>query len=228
MTGRYFINQGDAVEFLSKQQPAIADLVITDIAYESLEKHRKVGTTTRLKKSKGSSNAWFPIFPNSRIEQLLVELYRVMRKNTHLYMNSDVDTMFVLRPLAEKVGFKFWNEIIWDKQRRGMGYHYPKRTERVLFFEKGKRNLNSNAFEDLLSIPRVNNGYPTEKPVVLSEVFVTNSTEPGQLVIDPFMGSGSVGVAALQNGRNFWGNDIQSDSIQLSKQRFKQLGAVHY
>lgn len=224
----YFVNCGDATAWLEKQQPAIADLVITDIAYESLEKHRRVGTTTRLKKSAGSSNAWFPIFPNARIEQLLAELYRVLKKNTHLYMNCDVDTMFILKPLAEKVGFKFWNELIWDKQRRGMGYHYAKRTERVLFFEKGKRNLNDWRAEDLLSFPRIDNGYPTEKPVGLNEVFVTQSSDPGGLVIDPFMGSGSVGVAALKNGRAFWGNDLKVEAVQLSLERFKQNGFTAY
>lgn len=228
MQPRYFVNCGDAIDWLAKQQSASVDLVITDIAYESLEKHRKVGTTTRLKQSKGSSNKWFPIFPNSRIQQLLVELYRVQKKHTHLYMNCDVETLFVIKPLAEEVGYKFWNELVWDKQRRGMGYHYAKRTERVLFFEKGKRNLNSKGFEDLLSFPRIDGGYPTEKPPELSEVFVNNSSLAGQLVMDPFMGSGSVGVAALRNGRNFWGNDIQLDAVQLSKQRFHDLGARPY
>lgn len=224
MKASFFVNCGDAIAWLEAQQPGVADLVITDIAYESLEKHRKRGTTTRLKQSKGSSNEWFPIFPNERIEQLLVALYRVLKKDTHLYMNSDVETMFILKPLAEKIGFKFWNELIWDKQRRGMGYHYAKRTERVLFFEKGKRNLNSNGYEDLLSFPRVDKGYPTEKPSELSEVFVLNSSERGQLVVDPFMGSGSVGVAAMRNGRAFWGNDIQKKAVDFSKERFLKEG----
>lgn len=222
---KYFVNQGDAVLWLSKQQPEICDLFITDIAYESLEKHRSKGTTTRLKKSKGSSNEWFPIFLNERIPLLLEQVYRVAKNNTHFYFLCDVDTMFVVKPMAEKAGFKFWNELVWDKQRRGMGYHYAKRTERILFFEKGKRNLNTRKSEDLLRFPRVNNGYPTEKPVELLEVLVRESSNPGELVIDPFMGSGSTGVAALRNGRKFWGNDISAKAIRLSKERFSKIAA---
>ena len=222
---RYFVNQGDAVVWLLKQQPECCDLLIADPAYESLEKHRARGTTTRLKVSKGSSNEWFPIFRNERFESFFTAVYRVLKKDTHFYMLCDVETSHFAKPIAESCGFKFWNELVWDKKRRGTGYHYAKRTERILFFEKGKRNLNSWKLDDLLSFPRVNNGYPTEKPVELLEVLVNNSSHPGDLVIDPFMGSGSTGVAALKNGRKFWGNDISARAIKLSKERFSKIAA---
>jgi site-specific DNA-methyltransferase (adenine-specific) len=90
-----------------------------------------------------------------------------------------------------------------------------------LFFEKGKRRLNNLSVPDVLSFPRVRAGYPTEKPVELCEVFVTQSSQPGDLVIDPFMGSGAVGVAALKHSRNFSGNDISDKSITLSEERLK-------
>ncbi|TOP11293.1 DNA methylase N-4, partial [Vibrio parahaemolyticus] len=76
----------DAVEWLSTLADASVDLVITDPPYESLEKHRKIGTTTRLKVSKASSNQWFQIFPNERFESLLQEVYRVLKKNSHFYL----------------------------------------------------------------------------------------------------------------------------------------------
>ena len=60
----YQLACGDAVEWLRKVPDASVDLVVTDPPYESLEKHRAVGTTTRLKHSKASSNDWFEIFPN--------------------------------------------------------------------------------------------------------------------------------------------------------------------
>ncbi|MBF4295615.1 site-specific DNA-methyltransferase, partial [Vibrio anguillarum] len=76
------------------------DLVITDPPYESLEKHRKIGTTTRLKNSKSSSNQWFEIFPNKRFEELISEIYRIMKKNSHFYLCCDQETMFVIKPIA--------------------------------------------------------------------------------------------------------------------------------
>lgn len=66
--------------WLSSLQDESVDLVITDPPYESLEKHRSIGTTTRLKSSKSSSNQWFEIFPNDRFEMLFEQIYRVLKK----------------------------------------------------------------------------------------------------------------------------------------------------
>lgn len=112
---RMYLERADAVEYLQTLPAECVDLVVTDPAYESLEKHRAVGTTTRLKVSKQSSNAWFPIFPNHRFRDLFVELHRVMKTNTHFYMMSDQETMFVAKPIAESCGFKFWKPLVWDK-----------------------------------------------------------------------------------------------------------------
>ena len=73
----------DAVDWLATLESESVDLIITDPPYESLEKHRKIGTTTRLKVSKSSNNQWFKIFPNDRFESLFKQVYRVLSKNAH-------------------------------------------------------------------------------------------------------------------------------------------------
>ena len=122
----------------------------------------------------------------------------MLKPNSHFYLFCDAETMFVAKPKAEAAGFKFWKPLIWDKLKIGMGYHYRARYECVLFFEKGKRKLHDLGVADIIQAPRVNNGYPAEKPPKVAEVLVTQSSEPGALVIDPFMGSGSTGVAAVR------------------------------
>ncbi|MDO6704700.1 site-specific DNA-methyltransferase [Photobacterium sp. 1_MG-2023] len=211
--------QDDAVKWLSTLDSESVDLIITDPPYESLEKHRKIGTTTRLKVSKSSSNQWFDIFPNQRFGELLLEIYRVLKKNSHFYLFCDQETMFVIKPIAEKVGFKFWKPIIWDKVCIGMGYHYRARHEYILFFEKGKRKLNDLGMPDILTHKRVFKGYPTEKPVSLLEVLVTQSSKEGELVVDPFFGSGSTLMAADNLKRRFKGNDISSAAHEHFRQR---------
>ena len=207
------VSQLDAVEWLRSLRPESVDLVVTDPAYESLEKHRAVGTTTRL------TGAWFDIFPNSRFPDLFRELYRVLKPNTHCYVMCDSETAFAIKPMGEAAGLKFWKPVVWDKQTLGMGYHYRARYEFVLFFEKGSRQLNDLGVCDVLSFPRVRKGYPTEKPVELCEVLITQSSEPGDIVIDPFMGSGSCGVAALRNGRRFAGADTSAAAVKLANER---------
>lgn len=109
------IIMGDALEVLASLDSQSMDCVITDIAYESLEKHRKKGTTTRLSHSKGSSNDWFETFPNKKFPELLRELFRVMKPHTHLYLFTDDETQFYLREAAQDAGFYFWNNLIWVK-----------------------------------------------------------------------------------------------------------------
>ena len=175
--------------------------------------------------SKGSSNEWFGIFPNSRFEDLFREIFRVLRKNTHFYLFCDPETAFIAKPIVENVGFKFWKPIVWDKKQIGMGYHYRSRYEFILFFEKGKRRLHDLGVADILEEKRVRNGFPTEKPVALLRTLVSQSSELGELVIDPFTGSGSTGVAALKLERNFAGNDVSERAIELARSRFAQSGA---
>ncbi len=361
---RFRLEQLDAVDWLRSLPSESVDLAVTDPAYESLEKYRDVGTTTRLKVSKGSSNEWFPIFPNSRFPALFAQLFRVLKRNTHFYMYCDQETMFVAKPMAEAAGFKFWKPLIFDKVAIGMGYHYRARYELILFFEKGKRKLNDLGVADVIeckrvrgwvcdqcgsqrSIPRDTSksssqedgessttsfgngttaqspqasrsttrtgtsettpsttlrsstpqhtsaftpaasfetgsggshaesaeisspspsligtslptaagqssaaadratfetssneskrsacpdcgalrreGFPTEKPVPVSRVLVDQSSQPDELVIDPFMGSGSVGVAALQAGRRFAGTDIVEKAVSLTRGRLESV-----
>lgn len=242
------LHQCDAIDFVSGLPDESVDLAIFDPAYESLEKWRKEGTTTRLKQSTMSSNRWFEIFPNDRFPDLFRELYRVMKRNTHVYILCDETTRDVIKPMGEEVGFRFWKSIIWDKMTVGMGYHYRARVEWVLFFEKGKRRLNDLSVPDLLEFPEVEGAedwwrfsgediikskrlkgksvYPTEKPVPLLEVLVRQSSKPNELVIDPFFGSGSTGHAALKLNRKFAGSDLDSSAYTFATQRLQQVAGI--
>jgi len=220
------LTQADAIDWLRGLPEASIDLVITDPPYESLEKHRAVGTTTRLKHSKASSNDWFQVFPNSRFDDLFAELFRVMKRDSHLYLFCDHETMFVAKPLAEAAGFRFWKPLVWDKKMLGMGYHYRARFEFILFFEKGKRKLADLGIPDILESRRVHGGYPTEKPVAVSEILVSQSSVVGEVVADPFFGSGSAGVAAVRAGRQFCGDDVNAEAMALAEGRLAAEGAM--
>jgi len=216
----------DAVAWLRSLPAQSVDLLITDPAYESLEKHRAIGTTTRLKHSKASSNDWFTIFPNARFGELFDAAYRALKPNTHFYLLCDAETMFIAKPEAEQAGFRFWKPLVWDKCTIGMGYHYRARYEFILFFEKGKRRLNDLGVADIISVPRIRGGYPAEKPPDVAEVLIRQSSVEGEVVADPFMGSGSVGVAAARLGRRFLGNDLNPEAVQIAVQRLRSFGSV--
>lgn len=222
---RHTLTCGDAFGLLADMPSKSVDLIITDPPYESLEKHRSKGTTTRLKVSDGSSNEWFQTIPNSSFPKLFQEFYRILRNDRHFYLICDQETMFIAKPIAEAAGFRFWKPIIWDKVTIGMGYHYRCRYEVILFFEKGKRKLTDLGTPDVLAVKRVRKGYPTEKPVELLEILCDQSAVPGETVFDPFMGSGSTGVAAARLGMTFRGNDLKQSAVDLATTRLAEVQA---
>jgi site-specific DNA-methyltransferase (adenine-specific) len=222
MIDRYRLFDQDAVAWLQSLTAELVDLIITDPPYESLEKHRAIGTTTRLKVSKASSNKWFGIFPNSRFPALFAEIFRVLKRNSHFYLFCDAETAFVVKPMAERAGFRFWKPLIWDKVSIGMGYHYRARYEFVLFFEKGKRRLSDLGVADVITARRVANGYPTQKPSEVTDILVDQSSDPGALVVDPFMGAGTTGVSAVTQGRLFWGNDVSAEALRVTRERLER------
>jgi len=216
-------HQLDAVEWLCIQPDRSINLIVTDPAYESLEKHRKIGTTTRLTKE------WFEIFPNSRYLDFFTEAYRALDKNSHMYVMCDQETGIHIKPIAESVGFKFWKFVTWDKQAIGMGYHYRNQTEWVAFFEKGKRKLNDLGMPDILRHKRIRNGYPTEKPHGLYNDLITQSSVSGDIVADPFFGSGNGLVTASLMGRQGIGTDksVKAHNHLLTQSQQHNITILH-
>ncbi|MBI2187646.1 MAG: site-specific DNA-methyltransferase, partial [Acidobacteria bacterium] len=77
---------------------------------------------------------------------------------------------------------------------------------------------------DVMAIPRIRGGYPAEKPAEVAEILIGQSSSPGDVVADPFMGSGSVGVAAGRLGRRFLGNDINLEAVAIAARRLSEFG----
>ena len=221
ITAAGFAYVGNAFNELPRFETASVDLIVTDPPYESLEKHRARGTTTRLKHSKASSNDWFPVIPNSAFPELFTQFRRVLKPGSHLYLFCDSETAFVVKPMGEAAGLTFHKPLIWDKITIGMGYHYRCTYEMVLFFSApgGKRRLNDLGISDVLRAKRVRNGYPTEKPESLVRTLIEQSSHTGDLVLDPFCGGGTVPAAAKRTGRQYLALDIQESAVEYTRAR---------
>ncbi|MCB1055047.1 MAG: DNA methylase [Acidobacteria bacterium] len=68
--------------------------------------------------------------------------------------------------------------------------------------------------------------HPTQKPVSALEPLIAAFSDPGDLVLDPFMGSGSTGAAALQQGRRFVGVELDAGYCAVAEKRLRQFGAA--
>jgi site-specific DNA-methyltransferase (adenine-specific) len=234
----------DALEGLAGLPRESVDLIVTDPPYNTLEEHRSHGTTTRLSHSKRSSNDWFQVVEMEYLVRSLAHFYRILKRDRHTYIFCDWHTARVLSPAAEEAGFKVRKPIICEKVGRmkpvycpacsthvldsrgkgkpGMGYPYRSSYEVILFLQKGKRPFSGRRdVRDVMKFPRVDrkDAYPTEKPVPLIEVLIGQSSEPRELVLDPFSGSGATLKAADNLGRLFLGFDTNPGALERFKLR---------
>jgi hypothetical protein len=83
----------------------------------------------------------------------------------------------------------------------------------------GKKAWNGGGRHGFYDIPKIDSEHPCGKPLALMEAFVEDYSNPGDTILDPFMGSGTTGVACKALGRNFIGIDICEDYVRIARRR---------
>jgi site-specific DNA-methyltransferase (adenine-specific) len=99
--------------------------------------------------------------------------------------------------------------------------YYMDSHEYIIFCRKGKaKRINNCGTKSVLNVdnPR-NKVHPTEKPVELMEVLINNSSQEGELVLDPFMGSGTTAIACINNNRNYIGFELDKQYYDIANVR---------
>jgi len=121
----------------------------------------------------------------------------------HAYIMANNRNVQDMLNAAEAAGFEFHNLLVWDKVSATANRWYMKNLEFTGFFYRGKAQMiNDCSAKQLIRCPQVDySQHPTEKPVPLFEHYIENSSMPGQMVLDPFCGAGTTGVAAIRTGR---------------------------
>lgn len=132
-------------------------------------------------------------------------IYRACKADADVYIMVNDKNLYSALGGFIGAGFGFHNLLVWDKVRATRNRWYMKNLEFTLYFWKGAakpEGINDCGSKQLftLNAPRVSD-HPTEKPVDLMAHYIANSTAPDDLVLDPFMGSGSTLVAAARLGR---------------------------
>lgn len=138
--------------------------------------------------------------------------YQVLKNDRQAYFMSDGKNMFAAHAAAIAAGFKLHEPYVWDKRSASPNRWGMKVCEFTLFMRKGKAfTIADPSTKTLFSMfQRDETAHRTEKPVELMSQYVCNSTRPGQMVLDPFMGVGTTGVAAIRYGRRFTGIEIEA------------------
>lgn len=214
----------DCLKTLKQIPDKSIDLVVTDPPYKVIsggnksEKWKSGYKNSVLYRNDGK------IFDHNDIsfEEWIPEIYRVLKDNTHCYIMTNVINMENLLKVCRETGFKLHNILVWEKNTMNANRWYMKNCEFTLFLYKGKsKTINNPSSKQVHKFNNIvgNKNHPTEKPIELMKMYVENSSKPGDIVLDPFMGCGTTGVACKELNRNFIGIEIDEKYFNIATDR---------
>ncbi|MCX6639151.1 MAG: site-specific DNA-methyltransferase [bacterium] len=206
------------------------DLILTDPPYKTYQSNRPQAHA----KVKVIDQALFDL------EYFARESYRVLKDSCHLYCFCDHLTFSEIRAELERVGFQYKNCLVWVKNNHGSGDlrgNWAPQHEFIIFASKGrgqplngKRRSNvllkrhtdgSLEFFQKVSNYRYNHG--TSKPVDILRIILQVSSRPGDLVFDPYGGSGSTAEACVLEERSYLLTEIDPDHHSEAQERIDEL-----
>ncbi len=240
MEDKYEIFQGSCIDVMKGIPPESVDLILTDPPY-NLGKFMKDRDTNlkRMRSNFFGAAGWddldFSDWANS-MDIFFEEASRIIRVGGAMIVFMAIIKVETIINLAVKHGFYYKTTGIWHKTNpmpRNMNLHYINSTEAWVYFTYKKRtgtfNNNGKAVHDFYETSvtpageRVYGKHPTQKPVSLLSDMVKLLSNENDTVFDPFMGSGSTGVAAIINNRYFIGSEICEEYYRICKARLEGI-----
>lgn len=156
-------------------------------------------------------------------EEMAPVMYDACAKNADLIIMASDREECKARTAFERLGAKFHRLLVWDKITATPNRWFMPNCEFGLYLYKGKaRRINDCGSKALIRCAQVDEtGHQTEKPVPLLRSWIENTTNKGDLVIDPFFGSGSSLVAAAQAGRRAIGIELKEEWFEAACKRVR-------
>ncbi|QCG93929.1 site-specific DNA-methyltransferase [Azospirillum sp. TSA2s] len=220
---------GDAAEALETMGPGSFDIVITDPPYSSgarRDAERQVrGAMLRSMEDADwfSHDAMTTWGFNWFIRSTFTAIRSHLAPGSHAYVFIDWRQTPNVYGMLEACGFRVNNCLVWDKGHFGMGAYWRNQHEHIVFASVGTASeMLDKGMGTVLTHPIVSASsrvHPTEKPVGLVQAII--EAVPGKTVFDPFMGSGSHGVAAVRAGRRFVGVEINPQHFATACKRIE-------
>ena len=167
-----------------------------------------------------------------------------LKDNGTIWISGTYHNIFSVANCLTELGFKILNVVTWAKTNPPPNIscrYFTYSTEFIIWarkyskkphlfnYELMKRLNDNKQMTDVWRLPAIApwekscGKHPTQKPEYLLERIVLASTEEGQVILDPFCGSGTTGVEAARFGRKFIGIDVSEEYLEISKKRLEKV-----
>jgi site-specific DNA-methyltransferase (adenine-specific) len=235
--------QGDALKLLAQAKDAVFDLIFADPPYflsnDGITCH--AGKMVSVNKGVWDRAETFEAVYQFN-EEWLGQCKRLLKPDGTIWVTGTAHNIYSVGYAMQRLGFKILNDIAWHKVNPPPNLscrYFTHATETILWarrtpksrhtfnYQEMKRENRGKQMQSLWSIKppgkheKRYGKHPTQKPEALLERIIRASTNPRDLVLDPFCGSGTTGVAAARLGRRFIGIDLESTYLEIAVARLR-------
>ena len=230
---------GDSFELLKKIKPKSIDCIFADPPYFLSHGGKQVLV------NKGKWDEGFSFQQKHVFNRKWIHLCKkLLTDNGTIWISGTMHNIYSVGYALEQEGFKIINNITWEKLNPPPNLAcrcFTHSTETVIWAKKNDKNVKHMFNYELMK--ELNDGkqmkdvwrgpltsqkektygkHPTQKPEYLLERIIQASTNEGQIILDPFVGSGTTGVVAKRLGRKFIGIDNCEEYISIAKSRIEK------
>ena len=230
----------DCSKALKKIQTDSVDLILTDPPYNlGLFMKNRDTNLHKMRDNFFGAAGWDDMDYDDWLESMdnfFEESARISKTGASMIMFMSLIKVETIMKLAIKHGFYYKTTGIWHKTNpmpRNMNLHFVNSTESWMYFTyksiTGTFNNDSRLYHDFIETSLVTKNekrfgkHPTQKPIQLISHFVELLSNKGDLIVDPFMGSGTTGVVAKSMARDFIGIELDENYFEISKKRIEDL-----
>ena len=232
---------GDSLELLKNFSAESVDVIFADPPYFLSNDGMTCKSGKRASVNKGDWDKVATLDDKHDFNRRWINLCRkILKPSGTIWVSGTLHNIYSVGMALEQEGFKLMNNITWQKTNPPPNLsckYFTHSTETILW---AKKNSSAKHFFNYELMKELNGGkqmkdvwtgaltpqrekifgkHPTQKPLYLLEKILLASTRKDYLVLDPFCGSGTTGVACKLLGRKFIGLDNNRDFILLAKER---------
>lgn len=245
--GAFVLYQGDALALLPTLEAAQgADIVFADPPYFLSNGGITCHSGRMVSVHKGNWDRLASVDQMHQFNRAWLDACRsALQPDGTIWVTGTRHVIFSVGFAMQQLGMKLLNEITWEKPNPPPNLscrYFTHSTETVLWAAKGPKSKHKFNYQAMrqeaggkqmksvwrLQAPgrqeKTHGSHPTQKPLALLERIVLASTAPGDLVVDPFVGSGTTGIAAARHGRRFVGIDMDPEYLALAVKRYEAPG----
>lgn len=249
MTKRYYYNKrdfklilGDSFEWLNKLKPKSVDMVFADPPYFLSGDGITCNSGKMVSVNKGKWDKKINVDEKHQFNREWIRLcYKVLKDEGTIWISGTLHNIYSIGMALEQEGFKIINNITWRKLNPPPNIscrYFVHSTETILWakkdIKKAKHKFNYSLMKELnggkqdkdvwessltKKSEKIYGKHPTQKPIAILEKLILASTNEGDLILDPFNGSGTTGIAASKLKRKYIGIDLEKEYLDLTIRR---------